>query len=74
LCIFDTSKRCLQTINIYEDPIMHQIIDECIETKCTPKLKIKAAHRLNARYVSCLLDCYKEHVTNPSDATIMQNP
>ena len=43
LCIYDTFIRCLQTISIYEDPIMHQIIEECIETKCTPKLKIKAA-------------------------------
>jgi len=73
-CIFVTFEYCLGNINNYRRKFIVYIIKYCIKTNCHKKLKIKANHRRSARYVSCLLECYEEHIRNPPDVIYTQNP
>jgi hypothetical protein len=73
-CIFVTFEYCLGNFENYKLQNIVHVIKYCIKTNFHPKLKIKASHRRSARYVSCLLECYEDHIKNPSDVIYTQNP
>lgn len=74
ICIDSAFKHCLGNYVVLGDKKVFFIIKDCIHTNCHPKLKIRVVHRRSARYVSCLLECYVEHVKTPSNVTHTQNP
>lgn len=60
-CVYLSLKHCLLNF-FHEDPQGYCVIESCIRNYCIPRLKIRANDIKSVRFVSCLLECYEEHL------------